>query len=286
MGKLLIPVDFSEYSNTALNYACELAKDAGHSIDLIHVFSQHSNSYANVTGESPLIDPRVPEAKQNMEDLLNEYRTKFPGLSIEGLFKEGNLYDEIKAVTNATAYEAVVMGTQGSSGLEAVFIGSNTYDTIMNTTTPVLAIPDSAKTYKKNKIALLCNFKEAELTALAQAIPLFKVDYQLILIHVNASDRAIKDIDADFKNWINRIESELQIHDISYIIKPQTLFMGKKESVAQGITSVLIDEQVDILLLTKSKKSVFRQWTEGNVIKKLAFNIQIPTFFARVLIAK
>jgi len=59
--------------------------------------------------------------------------------------------------------------------------------------------------------------------------------------------------------------------------------MRQKETVAQAITSVLLDEQVDILILTKSKKSVFRQLTESNVIKKMAFNIQIPTFFARVL---
>ena len=286
MSKLLIPIDFSEYSESALNYACELAKDSGQSLDLVHVFSEHSNTYANIKDETPLVDPRVPEAQSKMKELVEQTQQKFPNLKIEGIFREGNLYDEIKALTSATAYDAVVMGTQGASGLEAVFIGSNTYDTIMNTTTPVLAVPQNATHYKKDKIGLLCNFKEAELTALAQAIPLFKVNFQLMLIHINTSERAIKDIDADFKVWIDRIEKELHITDISYIIKPQTLFMGRKESVAQGITSVLIDEQVDILLLTKSKKSVFRQWTESNVIKKLAFNLQIPTFFARVLIAK
>jgi hypothetical protein len=146
-----------------------------------------------------------------------------------------------------------------------------------------LAVPETATEYKKDNVGLLCNFKEAELTALQQAAPLFKTDYRLILIHVNTDDKAIKDIDAQFKEWINRIESELGISDISYIIKPQTLFMRQKETVAQAITSVLLDEQVDILILTKSKKSVFRQLTESNVIKKMAFNIQIPTFFARVL---
>ena len=129
----------------------------------------------------------------------------------------------------------------------------------------------------------MCNFKDAELTCLSQAMPLFNKDYELVLIHVNTKDREIKDIDADFKAFIARIESELGISDITYIIKPQSLFMRQKETIAQAVTSVLIDEQVDILLLTKSKKSVFRQITESNVIKKLAFDIKIPTFFARVL---
>ncbi len=286
MSKLLIPIDFSENSDNAIHYACQVAQESGQEIDLIHVFSSHSNTYANVKGETPLNDPRVPEAKQSMVDTIAQVQQEFPSVKVNSIFKEGNLYDEIKAVTNATTYDAVVMGTEGASGLEAVFIGSNTYDTILNTTTPVLAVPNTAKNFKKDNIGLLCNFKEAELTALQQAAPLFKNDYRLILIHVNTDDKPIKDIDHQFKEWISRIESELGISDISYIIKPQTLFMRQKETVAQAITSVLLDEQVDILILTKSKKSVFRQLTETNVIKKMAFNIQIPTFFARVLIAK
>jgi len=285
MSKLLIPIDFSENSDNAVHYSCQIAQQTGQEIDLIHVFSSHSNTYANIKGETPLKDPRVPEAEQNMANILDQIKQNFPEVKVNSIFKDGNLYDEIKGVTSSTAYDAVVMGTEGASGLEAVFIGSNTYDTILNTTTPVLAVPATATEYKKDNVALLCNFKEAELTALEQAIPLFKTDYQLVLIHVNTDDKPIKDIDIKFKEWINRIESQLGISDISYIIKPQTLFMRQKETVAQAITSVLLDEQIDVLILTKSKKSVFRQLTETNVIKKMAFNIQIPTFFARVLIA-
>ncbi|MFZ4263600.1 universal stress protein [Sphingobacterium sp. HJSM2_6] len=283
MGKLLIPIDFSAYSDVALKYAAQVALDAGQELELIHVFSEHSNNLINVQDAAPLQDPRIPEARQQMENCIASLQAEFPSLSIQGTFKDGNLYDELKNATSSSAYDAIVMGTKGSSGLEAVFIGSNTYDTILNTQTPVLAVPLESTKYKKQKIALLCNFKEGEISALNQAVPLFKTDFQLILVHVNDKDRAIKDIDADFKLWIHRIETELNISDISYIIKPQTLFMGRRESVAQGITTVLLDEQADILILTKSKKNVFRQLTESNVIKKLAFSIQIPTFFARVL---
>ncbi|SEG71621.1 universal stress protein [Sphingobacterium lactis] len=283
MSKLLIPIDFSEFSENAVRYAAQVAADAGQEIDLVHVFSSHSNSYLNAQGDMPLTDPNVPEAEENMKKAVESFQKEFPSATFNPIFRNGNLYDEIKEVTNATPYDAVVMGTKGASGLEAVFIGSNTYDTILNTTTPVLAVPVDCTSYKHDTVGLLCNFKEAELTALQQALPLFKTNYRLVLIHVNTNDRPIKDIDAQFKEWINRIESEIGISDISYIIKPQTLFMRQKESVAQAITSVLLDEQVEILILTKSKKSVFRQLTESNVIKKMAFDIKIPTFFARVL---
>ncbi len=283
MSKFLIPIDFSEYSAVAVNYACQIAQQNGQSIDLVHVFADHSNIYLNAQNDTELKDPRVPLAERDMKKAIEEINKDYPGVQVNPIFKDGNLYEEIKKITNAEHYDAVVMGTKGSSGMESIFIGSNTYDTILNTKTPLLAVPLETTVLKKDRVGLLCNFKDAELTCLSQAMPLFNKDYELVLIHVNTKDREIKEIDADFKAFIARIEGELGISDITYIIKPQSLFMRQKETIAQAVTSVLIDEQVDILLLTKSKKSVFRQLTESNVIKKLAFDIKIPTFFARVL---
>lgn len=286
MNKLLIPIDFSEYSDNVIRYACGIAKQNGQSIDLVHVFSWHSNSYLNAQEEEQLNDPRIQETKEKMAESVSWLNKQFPEINVRSIFRDGNLYDEIKALTNATDYDAIIMGTEGASGVEALFIGSNTYDTILNTRTPVLAVPLVVDTFKKNHVGLLCNFKEAELSALKQAMPLLDNDYRLILIHVNSNDQAVKDVDAHFKSWIERIEQEIGISDISYIIKPQTLFSHQKESLADAITSVLIDEQVDFLVITKSRKNVFRKLIQPNVVKKLAFSIKIPTFFARVLIEK
>lgn len=286
MNKLLIPTDFSEYSENVIRYACGIAEQNGQSIDLAHVFSWHSNSYLNAQEEEQLNDPRIPETKEKMEQLVTWVNQQFPEINVRSIFRDGNLYDEIKALTNAVDYDAVIMGTEGASGIEALFIGSNTYDTILNTRTPVLAVPLVVDTFQKNHVGLLCNFKEAELSALKQAIPLLDNNYRLSLIHVNSNDRPVKEVDADFKSWIERIEKEIGISDISYIIKPQTLFLHQRESLADAITSVLIDEQVDFLVITKSRKNVFRKLIQPNVVKKLAFSIKIPTFFARVLIEK
>jgi len=282
MNKILLPIDFSENSENAIQYACQIAKDGDFELELVHIFSQHSNTYLNAKNTEPLHDPRIKEAERNMESVLDKIKSNFPKIKLNAIFRDGNLYDEIKKLTAAYDYTAIVMGTKGASGLEALFIGSNTYDTILNTKTPVLAIPINVTAFKKDKIGLLCNFKEAELTALSQAIPLLKNNFHLVLIHVNTTDKPIKDIDNELKTWIDKLEKEFGKLDLSYTIKPQTLFMRQKETVAQAITSVLIDEQIDILILTKSKKSVFRQLREANVIKKMAFDIQIPTFFSRV----
>ena len=235
MSKILIPVDFSEDSLTAIQYACQLIaqNDRKQDIDLIHVFTHHSNSYINRQA-LPLVDPQVQIAKKDMERLLTDIRKEHPDITFNSLFKEGNLFEEISKVTASFPYDAVVMGTKGSSGLEAIFLGSNTYDVILNTKTPVLGIPQNTQQVKKDRVGLLCNFKEGEIEVLQNAIKLVGNTFELVLIYVNKDDRRISDIDTQFKGWIDEIINRTGIQNISYTIKPQVLYNRAAENVSHA----------------------------------------------------
>ncbi|NGM67210.1 universal stress protein [Sphingobacterium sp. SGR-19] len=283
MNKILIPVDFSEDSVTAIRYGCQLISqnERKQEVDLIHVFTHHSNSYVNRQAY-PIEDPQVKISEKDMERLLTNLHNEYPGIKFNSIFKEGNLFEEISKVTAVFNYDAVVMGTKGSSGLEAIFLGSNTYDVILNTKTPVLGVPQNTKGLKKDRIGLLCNFKEGEIEVLQQAIKLIGNDFELVLIYVNKDDRRISDIDAQFKNWIEEIINRTGVQNISYTIKPQVLYNRAAENVSHAISNVLIDEQIDFLLITRSRKSIFRKLIEENIVRKMAYHMTIPTLFAPV----
>ncbi|TDS16219.1 universal stress protein [Sphingobacterium paludis] len=284
MKKILIPVDFSEYSQCAVDYACQLtlAHNDAQELELVHVFTNQSNLYVNREYGTTLKDPQVEVAKAEMEKLKEVIRIKYPQVRCQELFKSGNLYEEVSKVTAEFQYDAVVMGTKGTSGLEALFLGSNTYDVILNTKTPVLGVPKGSDVFKKERIGLLCNFKPAEIEALQQAIQLFGNGFELILIHVNKDDRDIKLIDEQFKSWIAEIITSTGIDDISYTVKSQALYNRAVENISHAINNALIDEQIDIMLVTKSRKSFFRQILGENIVRKLAYQMTIPTLFARV----
>jgi nucleotide-binding universal stress UspA family protein len=283
MNKILIPVDFSEDSLSAIQYACQLISqnDRKQEVDLIHVFTHHSNSYVNRQAY-PIEDPQVKISEKDMERLLANLQNEHPDIKFNTIFKEGNLFEEISKVTAGFDYDAVIMGTKGSSGLEAIFLGSNTYDVILNTKTPVVGIPQKTKSLKKDRVGLLCNFKEGEIEVLQHAIKLIGTDFELVLIYVNKDDRRISDIDAQFRGWIEEIISRTGIQNISYTIKPQVLYNRAAENISHAISSVLIDEQIDFLLITRSRKSIFRKLIEENIVRKMAYNMTIPTLFAPV----
>lgn len=280
-NKLLIPVDFSQYSNKAIAYACQLTKATKHELVLIHVFTGHINSYRNAIEDTALIDPRVAEAKSKMEELISSIKKDNPETVVRSVFSDGNLFEEIGKLTETDTYDAIVMGTKGSSGLDSLLIGSNMFDVFQNTKTPVLAVPFSDKTYKTEKIGLLCNFKEGEIDVLKQATALYTHDFELVLIHINTADESIKALDNKFAAFIQHIITETGIDNISYVIKNQAFLIQYKEDISSAIDTVIADELLDVLLVTKSKKGFLRKITEENIVKKMAYQIQIPKFFAR-----
>ena len=284
MKKILIPVDFSENSEVAIKYACQLIENNTdkQAIDLVHIYTTHSNMYTNRQVNLGFVDPQVAIAEKNMEKALTEIKAQYPSLQCGAIFKDGNLYEEISKLTATFNYDAIIMGTNGATGLEALFLGSNTYDVILNTKTPVLAVPLEKATFKKNRIGLLCNFKPAEIEALQQAINLLSNDFELVLIHVNKNDEKINIIDERFKKWIEVIITQTGVQNISYTVKSQVLYNRSLENLSSAIDSVIIDEQIDLLLVTKSRKSIFRKLVEENIVKRMAYDLSIPKLFARV----
>ena len=281
-NKILIPVDFTDSSRQAINYACLLPHNNPHEIDLIHVFTDHSNAFHNIKENAEPQDYRVEDAKRDLQELIEICQIEFPDIKFNALFKTGNLFETLrKTVSEDDSYKAIVMGTKGSSGLDALLLGSNMFEVFQNSKVPVLAVPKTDKKNHFDKIGLLCNFKNGELDVLKQAIELYGTNFEILLIHVNTNNESVAALDTKFKEFINKIIEETGIENISYVIKTQAFLAQYKEDIASAINSVISDELIDVLLVTKSKKGFLRKIIEENVVKQMAYQIQIPKFFGK-----
>jgi nucleotide-binding universal stress UspA family protein len=282
MGKILVPIDFSENSIIAARYAREIALENQDELVFLHVYTKHVNKYANfvVHGEH-IVDPTVKESEEQLNQLVAVVKEKWPTLVINQLFDEGILAEVISKETTKNQYKVVVMGTKGASGIESVLIGSNTYDVIRDSQTPILAIPANATAYKKDTIALLTNFKPGELEVLKQAIPVFGSKFHLLLIHINKQEVDIKILDKKLTDWIDNIITETGIDDVSYTVKNRSHFANSAEKIANGIQTMIRDENIDIILITKSRKTFFQNLFNENIIKEMAMGIVIPNFFGK-----
>jgi universal stress protein A len=142
--RILVPVDFSECSRTALESATALADRLGAAIDVLHVWDVPRfvgpETVIREPGEKghPLKEAAMTQARTEMAAFLSEFpqRDRF-NLLFE---KSGKPYDAIVTVAAKGGYDVIVMGTHGRSGLPHLLIGSVAEKVVRTAECPVLTI--------------------------------------------------------------------------------------------------------------------------------------------------
>jgi nucleotide-binding universal stress UspA family protein len=138
MKKILCPTDFSESAQTAISYAAKLAKATGCTLTLLHVKSVFDLSFAEHRDSKHISTVQVTE---ELESQSKEVSKTFKiSCYAEVVSKIGRLSSVIK--DEAKGFDLIVMGSNGADDLYQFFGGSNTYNAIVESNTPVLLIPE------------------------------------------------------------------------------------------------------------------------------------------------
>lgn len=135
---ILVPIDFSPYSEKALDYAIDLAKSLQARLTLLHVVDTISWGVAQAEAMIP------PSVWQELETGIAEHmetfhqRTHDAGLQGETLTIRGTPFDTIIDIAKDRGVDLIVMGTHGRTGLPHVLVGSVTERVVRLAPCPVL----------------------------------------------------------------------------------------------------------------------------------------------------
>ena len=137
-NKILVPVDFGDQSQIALEQAARLAKMINGEITLIYVVE---NTGLLSRFKDPLQDE---ELKKEINTKLDEYITgieKTDGVKTEKIIAVGSVYDKVAEVAEMLNAKFIVMGTNGGKGkIRRRFIGSNALRIVRESRVPVITI--------------------------------------------------------------------------------------------------------------------------------------------------
>jgi universal stress protein E len=140
---VLIPVDFSPYSQQAAQEGIALVRGFGGRVIFLHVLDIAS-LYPAAYGTAPIVIPPLTP-----EDLEPDWQDFLQGLPLEGITwekqtREGRPAPNIADAARECGADLVVMGTHGRTGLAHVFLGSVTEATLRLTDRSILTIRPSA----------------------------------------------------------------------------------------------------------------------------------------------
>lgn len=150
---ILIPTDFSELSQNALNTAVAICNRQNATLHVLHVVENRIMITPPESIKTAIyVIPELEKAGSENLATLKRKLLKKNKINIQTYMEYGNPADSIRDKAIELHCELIVMGTHGTSGFREFFIGSNAYNVIKNTTIPVLTIPGKKKVKEFTKI--------------------------------------------------------------------------------------------------------------------------------------
>lgn len=140
---ILVPIDFSELSKKALDYAVAFAAQFGARLTLLHVLEP-------VTGPglgnlAPLVmenDKLVADRKARLDKLAKQ-RGISPKIVEKLLVRCGRSFVEVADAARTLKIDLIIIATHGFTGLKHTFLGSTTERVVRYAPCPVLVVRET-----------------------------------------------------------------------------------------------------------------------------------------------
>jgi nucleotide-binding universal stress UspA family protein len=167
-SKILLPTDFSDFSNQAMEQALAWAAHFGAELHLLHVVTVHNYDPFNPDMGFPEVNiagSLQQTAERQMEQIATMSRDEGPEVTQE--IRTGfSPWNEIVTVAAEQNTDLIIMATHGRRGLEKLFLGSTAEKVLEHTPCPVLLLrPDQqgamGKPSEIESIILPSDFSEA-----------------------------------------------------------------------------------------------------------------------------
>ncbi len=171
INKILVPVDFSDESNNAMNIAASLAKKLNAKITLFHaidtpVVSEHKDSF-DLTRIStmPYDDPGMYRAYMDkitsrVKDKITELKEKHSAIEIQEHIVFDDFQKQLYEIIEKENTDLIVLGSKGASGFEEVMIGSNAEKIIRHAKKPVITVKDPVHKFDLKNIVFASSFEK------------------------------------------------------------------------------------------------------------------------------
>jgi len=282
--KVLIPVDFSDYSLKA----CEIGFNYAHLIDSeIVLFHSYFSLYfpasvpigdtlAYRVDEEETIQNVLKRVQVNMDTLREQLNAKIksgelPDVKYECVLREGLPEEEIAAYANEIHPLLIIMGTRGADKKDVDFIGSVTSDLIDINKYPVLAIPENIPfndlTRAKN-IAFGTSFNQKDLVVFERFMELIKgLHLHIHLFNISTS----KD------EW-----NEIRLSGVREYFKKQYPYENISHTVLDdgdlllAVEKFVRDKEVDVIALSLHKRNLFARIFNPGIAHKMLFHTDTP----------
>ena len=282
--KIIVPVDFSDYSRNASMYALHIAGNFPDSeIHLLYVYytpDMATIPYSETYFFSEPVSEQIKEIKKQSEEKmdrlikdLSDESEKFGFAQVKVNFSlvQGTPSDSILYFCESYNPNLIVVGARGA-GSRKDFMGSSSIKVTLKAHFPVMVVPENS-TFDDNKkeynIVYATNYDEADFIAISKLLKLmnaFKIRIYCIHIGETSEDRWQEMKMEGLKKYFSGNYPKVKIH-CSII---------EEDDIASGLEKFISERDVDIISLTTHRRNLLTQMINPSLTKKVFYQTDIP----------
>ncbi len=282
--RILVPVDFSEFSLITIDYAIGLAQILKAEVKLFYsYYNPVTGSDLSLDGQintlqiDSVIDDLATKAKQQMKILKSEVQKRIQlqnlsNVKLSYTLDAGSPADVILHQINKYNPGIVIMGTRGRGEGSYNILGSVTQKIIEKAKIPVLSIPEKSK-FKgvdfENKVMFATNFDPADFKSLRKLMNLVKpFDMSINFVHFSR-DETFKIDETKMNRLKEHFVNEYSEHDITCDNIVST-------NIVEAMQKYIEEKNIDLIALTTHKRGMIEKLFNPSLAKKMLFHSNIP----------
>jgi nucleotide-binding universal stress UspA family protein len=274
--RILIPYDFSETAELALEHAIFMAKLHKAEILLLHIVESYSftSAISNAFSKSQTEYETKIETSANVR--LKEIADRIHqanGMKVTATTESGKIYKKIISIAEEKDIDIIVMGTHGSSGFQEFLAGSNAFRVVMGAPCPVISVQTHAKKIGFKDIVLPVDNSTVSRQKVRFAIEIAK--HYNSVVHI-AGIMTMSDVELQrrFEVKVHQVKEYVEEHEVPYTVK-----MFKGDNVAALTTDYANQINADLIVIMTEQES--SNLFMGSYAQQIINHSKIPVMSVR-----
>ena len=268
MQSILVTTDFSECARYAFDASIELAKKFGATLQLVHGVSL-PNHWEQLNPSQKEKFPETIAAIKSANNTLQEFIDQNPNISIAPNIIALPLAKGIQSHLAAHSADLIVMGSNGASGANEFFIGSNTQKVVRQVHCPVLIVKKPLEHIDFKKVVYASGFNENEKEAFLQFktfIQPFNPAIHLVAVHTSTFFQAPAIVQMEAMDGFKLLADPL----------PVETHLFRNMSIEQGIRFFADEIKADLIVVSNHHRHPIKRSFIGSNVEALVNHAQLP----------
>lgn len=278
MKKILVPVDFSKYSDYAMEVAAGIAKKQNAEIIALHMMGL-SDAVLTKNESREVFEAmyymRLAETK--FAELLD--KDYLEGVKVTDTVHNYTIFSEINDVAKEMNIDLIVMGSHGSSGLKEVFVGSNTEKVVRTSEIPVLVIKHRHEKFNPKLGVFACDFLENSVGPYKRAKEVFEtfgIDMQMLYVNLAGDFRSTREIEKRILDFFKSAGESNPLESLNSVAH------YNEYSVEAGIFGYSQIVNADIISLPTQGRQGLAHFFSGSIGEDVVNHSDLPVMTFRV----